>query len=136
MADISIYNVPELGQPAGHFSHVARVRNAAERLYVAGMVANDPAGNLVGDDDFDAQAQQVFGNVEQALRSAGASWKNVVQFTTYLTRATDVTKWRTFRSREFAKWFPDGKYPPNTLLIIDRLASESYLLEVQTIAEL
>jgi len=136
MADISIYNVPELGQPSGHFSHVARVRNATERLYIAGMVASDPSGNLVGDDDFDAQATQVFGNIEKALRSAGASWRNVVQFTTYLTRATDVKKWRAFRSKEFAKWFPDGKYPPNTLLIIDRLASESYLLEVQTVAEM
>jgi enamine deaminase RidA (YjgF/YER057c/UK114 family) len=136
MADISIYNVPELGQPAGQFSHVARVRNGTERLYIAGMVAHDPAGHLVGEDDFDAQAKQVFGNIEQALRSAGASWQNVVQFTTYLTRATDVKHWRAFRSREFARWFPDGKYPPNTLLIIDRLAAEAYLLEVQTIAEL
>ena len=136
MADITIYNVSELGQPSGHFSHVARVRNAAERLYIAGMVAADPQGALVGEDDFEAQALQVFGNIEKALRSAGASWKNVVQFTTYLTRTTDVKKWRAFRSREFAKWFPDGKYPPNTLLIIDRLAAESYLIEVQTIAEL
>ena len=136
MADISIYNVPELAQPAGHYSHVARVRNAAERLYIAGMVANDATGNLVGEDDFDAQAVQVFRNIEQALQSGGASWRNVVQFTTYLTRATDVTKWRAFRQREFVKWFPDAKYPPNTLLVIDRLAAESYLIEVQTIAEL
>src|SRR5262245_39433849 len=136
MADISIYNVPELGQPAGHFSHVARVRNAAERLYIAGMVAADAGGKLVGEDDFDAQAAQVFRNIETALRSAGASWANVVQFTTYLTRSGDVKKWRAFRSREFAKWFPGGKYPPNTLLIIDRLAAETFLIEVQTIAEI
>lgn len=136
MADIAIYNVPELGQPAGHYSHVARVRNAAERLYIAGMVANDASGNLVGEDDFDAQATQVFRNIEIALQSAGAHWRNVVQFTTYLTRAGDVKKWRAFRQREFLKWFPDGKYPPNTLLIIDRLAAETFLIEVQTIAEI
>ncbi|RPI45200.1 MAG: RidA family protein [Betaproteobacteria bacterium] len=136
MADISIYNVPELAKPAGHYCHVARVRNAAERLYIAGMVANDASGNLVGEDDFDAQATQVFRNIEQALRSSGASWRNVVQFTTYLTRAGDVKQWRAFREREFAKWFPDAAYPPNTLLIIDRLAAETYLIEVQTIAEI
>ena len=136
MAEISIYNVPELGQPAGHFSHVARVRNAAERLYIAGMVAADGGGKLVGEGDFDAQAAQVFRNIEAALRSAGASWGNVVQFTTYLTRSDDVQKWRAFRSREFTKWFPGGKYPPNTLLIIDRLAAEAFLIEVQTIAEI
>jgi enamine deaminase RidA (YjgF/YER057c/UK114 family) len=136
MADISIYNVKELGQPAGHYSHVARVRNAQERLYIAGMVANDASGNLVGEDDFDAQAMQVFRNIELALRSAGAHWGNVVQFTTYVTRSGDVKKWRAFRQREFTKWFPDAKYPPNTLLVIDRLAAESYLIEVQTVAEL
>jgi enamine deaminase RidA (YjgF/YER057c/UK114 family) len=136
MANISIYNVPELGQPAGHYSHVARVRNAQERLYVAGMVANDASGNLVGEDDFYAQAAQVFRNIEAALRSAGAGWRDVVQFTTYLTRAGDVKKWRAFRAREFVKWFPDGKYPPNTLLVIDRLAAETFLIEVQTVAEL
>ena len=136
MAEISIHNIPELGKPAGHYCHVARVRNASERLYIAGMVANDASGNLVAEDDFEAQALQVFRNIEQALRSNGASWRNVVQFTTYLTRADDVKHWRSFRSREFAKWFPDAKYPPNTLLIIDRLATEQYLLEVQTIAEL
>jgi len=30
--------------------------------------------------------------------------------------------------------FPDGKYPPNTLLVIDRLVQEQFLIEVQTIA--
>jgi enamine deaminase RidA (YjgF/YER057c/UK114 family) len=135
MADISIYNVPGLAQPAGQYSHVARVRNAAERLYIAGMIANDSNGRLVGEGDFDAQALQVFRNIEQALQSAEASWSDVVQFTTYLTRADDISKWRAFREREFGKWFPDAKYPPNTLLVIDRLASESFLIEVQTIAE-
>ena len=32
--------------------------------------------------------------------------------------------------------FPDGKYPPNTLLIIDRLVQEQFLIEVQTVAAL
>jgi enamine deaminase RidA (YjgF/YER057c/UK114 family) len=136
MADISIYNVPELGQPSGHFSHVARVRNAAERLYIAGMVASDASGKVVGENDFDAQAAQVFLNIEAALKSAGASWRDVAQFTTYLTRAEDIPKWRAFRQRVFAQWFSDGRYPPNTLLVIDRLAAEAYLIEVQTIAEL
>jgi enamine deaminase RidA (YjgF/YER057c/UK114 family) len=136
MADISIYNVPSLGQPSGHFSHVARVRNASERLYIAGMVANDAGGKLVGAGDFEAQASQVFRNIEGALASAGATWHDVVQFTTYLTRAADIPAWRDFRSREFSRWFPDAKYPPNTLLVIDRLAADSYLIEVQTIAEI
>lgn len=135
MADIDIYNVPALAQPAAHYSHVARVRNASERVYIAGMVATDAGGTTVGEGDFEAQAAQVFRNIELALQSARATWSDVVQFTTYLTRAEDIPRWRAFRQREFGRWFPDGKYPPNTLLVISRLGSESFLLEVQTIAE-
>jgi len=136
MADIDIYNVPELGQPAAQYCHVARVRNASERLYIAGMVAANADGTPVGENDFDLQAAQVFRNIELALNSAGANWSNVVQFTTYLTRAEDIARWRAFRQRTFARWFQDAKYPPNTLLVINRLASESFLIEVQTVAEL
>jgi enamine deaminase RidA (YjgF/YER057c/UK114 family) len=39
-----------------------------------------------------------------------------------------------FRLREFPKMFPEDKYPPNTLLIVDRLVKEAFLVEVQTIA--
>ncbi|MBM3386018.1 MAG: RidA family protein, partial [Betaproteobacteria bacterium] len=40
------------------------------------------------------------------------------------------------RLREFPRMFPDGKYPPNTLLVVDRLVQEQFLVEVQTIAAL
>lgn len=83
-AEIKIYNAAELGTPLGAYSHVTRVR-AQEYLFIAGMLATDKAGNMIGKGNFDAQAAQVFDNVRAALASAGASWKNVVQFTTYLT---------------------------------------------------
>ena len=84
--------------------------------------------------DFESQCAQVFRNVEAALKSAGASWANVVQFTTYLVHSQDIPKFMAFRLREFPKMFPNGKYPPNTLLIVDRLVKEQFLVEVQTIA--
>jgi len=60
----------------------------------------------------------------------------VVQFTTYLVHSQDIAKFMQFRLREFPRMFPNGAYPPNTLLIIDRLVGEQYLLEVQTVAAL
>jgi enamine deaminase RidA (YjgF/YER057c/UK114 family) len=132
-ADINIYNPSELGPPMGQYSHVTRVK-ANEFLFIAGMLAGDAAGNIVGADDFDAQTTQVFRNVEAALKSAGASWRNVVQFTTFLVHSQDIPKFMAFRLREFPKMFPDGKYPPNTLLMVDRLVQEPFLVEVQTVA--
>ena len=70
------------------------------------------------------------------FEAAGAGWKNVVQLTTYLVHSQDIARLRNFRSREYPRLFPDGAYPPNTLLVVDRLAQESYLLEVQAIAAL
>ncbi len=128
MADIKIGNVDALGQPLGQYSHLTRVKNATETLYIAGMLAPG--------DDFDAQCSGVFRQVETALKSAGAGWANVAQFTTYLVHSQDIPKFMAWRLREFPRMFPDGKYPPNTLLIIDRLVGEQFLIEVQTIAAL
>lgn len=128
MAEIRIQNVEALGRPLGQYSHLTRVKNAAETLYIAGMLAPG--------DDFDAQCSGVFRQIETALKSAGAGWGDVVQFTTYLVHSQDIPKFMSWRLREFPKLFPDGKYPPNTLLVIDRLVGEPYLIEVQTIAAL
>ncbi len=126
MAEIKIENVEALGKPLGQYSHMARVKGAHETLYIAGMLA---AG-----DDFDAQCTGVFRQIETALRSAGAGWGNVAQFTTYLVHSQDIPKFMAWRLREFPRMFPDEIYPPNTLLILDRLVQEQFLVEVQTIA--
>jgi enamine deaminase RidA (YjgF/YER057c/UK114 family) len=135
-AEIAILNPEGLGRPLGQYSQVTRVRNASEWLFIAGQLSTDVAGNVVGVDDFDAQCVQVFKNIEAALKSQGAGWKNVVQFTTYLVHSQDIPKFMAFRKREFPKLFPDGKYPPNTLLMIDRLVGEPFLVEVQPVAAL
>jgi enamine deaminase RidA (YjgF/YER057c/UK114 family) len=135
-AEIKMFNPDTLGKPLGQYSHIARVKGAGELVFIAGQIATDKAGNLVGADDFDAQCAQVYRNIETALRAVGGGWKNVVQFTTYLVHSQDIPKLRAFRQREFSRYFPDGAYPPNTLVIIDRLVNESYLLEIQTVAAL
>jgi len=132
-AELDIYNPEELGPPMGQYTHVTRVK-ASEFLFIAGMLAGDARGNVIGEGDFDAQTAQVFRNIEAALKSAGASWSNVVQFTTYLVHSQDIPKFMAFRLHEFPKMFGDRKYPPNTLLVVDRLVKEHFLVEVQTIA--
>jgi enamine deaminase RidA (YjgF/YER057c/UK114 family) len=127
MAEIKITNVDALGKPLGQYSHLTRVK-ASEFLFIAGMLA--PGA------DFDAQCSGVFAQIAEALKSAGAGWPNVVQFTTYLVHSQDIPKFMAWRLREFPQLFPSGAYPPNTLLIIDRLVQEQFLIEVQTVAAL
>ena len=135
MAEVKILNVAELGTPLGQYSHLARVK-ASETLYIAGMLASDAAGNVVGAGDFDAQCVQVFANLEAALRSQGAGWGNVAQFVTFLVHSQHIPNFMAYRLREFPRFFPDRRWPPNTLLVVDRLVKEDFLVEVQAIAAL
>jgi enamine deaminase RidA (YjgF/YER057c/UK114 family) len=134
MAQIRIFNPNGLNRPPGTYTHIAHAK-AQEIVFIAGQVSADSSGALVGKGNFDAQCAQVFANIHTALRSVNADWSNVVQFTSYLVRAEDAAPFRTWRGREFPKMFPGGA-PPNTLLIISRLADPDYLLEVQTVAAL
>jgi enamine deaminase RidA (YjgF/YER057c/UK114 family) len=133
MADIKIYSPDTLGTPLGQYSQMTRVK-ASEYLFIAGQLATDRSGTIVGVDDFDAQCRQVFANIHAALASAGAGWANIVQFTTYLVHSQDIPKFMAYRTREFPSMFPNRAYPPNTLLMVDRLVQEPFLVEVQTIA--
>ena len=134
MPDIKFLNPDALGKPLGQYSHITRVK-ASEFLFIAGQVAIKD-GNVVGADDFDAQCVQVFANIEAALKSQGATFANAVEFTTYMVHSQDIPKFMKYRLREFPRLFPNGAYPPNTLLMIDRLVNEAFLIEVQTVAAL
>jgi len=135
MAEIKIFSPDVLGRPLGQYSQITRVK-ASEFVYIAGQLATNRDGAIIGADDFDAQCTQVFANIETALKSVGAGWGNVVEFTTYLVHSQDIPKFMTYRTREFPQFFPDGAYPPNTLLMVDRLVQEPFLVEVKTIAAL
>lgn len=131
MVEIKIFNPDSLGKPLGQYSQITRVK-ASEFIYIAGQVGADKDGKVGA--DFDAQCAQTFANIEAALKSCGAGWGNVVEFTTYLVHSQDIPKFMQFRLREFPRMFPNGAYPPNTLLMIDRLVKEELLVEVQTVA--
>ena len=68
------------------------------------------------------------------MAAEGAGWGNVVQFTTYMVHSQHISKLMEFRLREFPKLFPNAAYPPNTLLMVDRLVQEEFLVEEKTIA--
>ena len=131
MSDVKLINPDTLIAPMGQYSHIARVK-AGELLFIAGQVGADEDGNAPV--DFDGQCALVFANLGAALASQGASFANVVQFTTYLVRADDIASLRQYRTREFPRLFGGRGYPPNTLLIIDRLVREDFLIEVSAIA--
>jgi len=105
MPDIKILNPETLGKPLGQYSQITRVR-ASEFLFIAGQVGADKDGKTAS--DFDGQCAQVFANIGAALASQGASFANIVEFTTYLVHSQDIAKFMAYRSREFPKLFAGG----------------------------
>ena len=133
MPDIKLLNPDTLGKPLGPYSQIARVK-ASEFLFIAGQVGVDTAGKAEA--SFDAQCSRTFANIGAALASQGAGFANIVEFTTYMVHSQDIPLFMAWRQREFPKLFPSGGYPPNTLLIIDRLVREDLLIEVSAVAAL
>ena len=132
---VTYLNPPSAPPPQGMYSHVARMQ-PGELAFIAGQVAIDAKGNPLGIGDFAAQVGPVFENLGNILQDLGADFESIVQFTTFMTSADYIPVWMKERAVLFPKLFPGGKYPPNTLLVIDRLVKPEFLLEVEAIARL
>ena len=85
-ANAKFINPPTMHQPTG-YTHVVEVTEGRP-IYIAGQIALDPAGELVGPGDIRAQARQVFENLQTALRSVGAGFEQVVKLNLYLVDTT------------------------------------------------
>ena len=131
----TMLNPSVVSKPLGRYSQLARVR-AGELLILAGQVAVDADGNFIGRGDIAVQVRQVYKNIGSILESAGASFGNVVQFTTYLAGRELVEPFLEARNKIVDGLYPEGDFPPSTLLIIDGLMDEEMLCEVTTIAAL
>lgn len=121
--------------PPGRYSHGCIVE-ARRLMVVAGQIAVDRRGKVIGPGDFTRQFNQVYRNLGAILREYGAGFDDVVQFTTYLVNSRDLPAFHTLRARLYKKLYPKGDYPPNTLLVIDRLVLEDLLLEVEALVAL
>jgi len=131
----TIFNPKTLVKPMAPYSYAAIVE-ARRFLIIAGQVAIDKKGKVVGKGDLERQFNQVYANLGAVLKAAGATFQNVVQFTTFLVNSRDIPAFGKARNTLYKKIFPRGDYPPNTLLVIDRLFMEDLLLEVEAIAAL
>jgi reactive intermediate/imine deaminase len=121
-------NPPALSRPTG-YTHVVEVTGPVKTIYLAGQIAFDKDGNVVGAGDMKAQAEQVFKNLEAALAAAGAKFSDVVKMNTYVTDMDKAPAVREVRAR----YFPDTT-PASTLVQVARLARPELMLEIEVIA--
>lgn len=126
-AAIERMNPQGLSTPTG-YSHIVSARGG-RTVYIAGQVALDAQGRVVGAGDLAAQTRQVFANLDIALKAAGATFANVVKTNYYLRDATQVAVIREIRSKYFTK-----ELPASTLVEVPRLANPDFLIEIEVIA--
>ena len=122
-----------LGPTFGMYSH-GMVAPGGELVVVAGQVGADRAGKLIGPGDVVAQTRQAFENVRAVLEAAGSGVGQIVRFQTFLTHAADIEGFMQARKELFPRYFPDGVYPPNTLLVVSRLVVPELLVEIEAMA--
>lgn len=123
-------NPKGLVKPAG-YTHVV-IAPDGRTAYIAGQVAFDSAGQVVGERDFAAQAEQVYRNLQRALESVGGSMGDLVKTTTFITDAKYVPVLREVRSRRLSSRQP----PANTLIVVAGLARPEFLIEIEGVAVL
>jgi 2-iminobutanoate/2-iminopropanoate deaminase len=122
---------PGLGAPLGMYTHASVGRG--DLVAVAGQVGMDAQGRLAGL-DLASQARQAYDNLRIVLAAAGCGYSDVLKMTTYLVSEDLIGEFMNARSVIFAELYPDGGYPPNTLVIVSRLVEPDLLFEVEALA--
>lgn len=117
--------------PANGYTHVV-VAKPGKLVFIAGQVANDKQGKLVGKDDLKVQATQVFENLKSALAASGATFNDVVKINWYIKsyKPELLPILRDVRNMYINKSAP----PASTLVGVASLFQEDYLLEVEAVA--
>lgn len=133
MTDLVQYLNPPGACPAqGLYSHVGKAAGS-DLLFVAGQLSVAADGSVAGKGDFAKQFHQVFSNLGDVLKGLGCTYDDVVKFTTFIVHSQDIDQFMELRAALFPKLFKGPLYPPNTLLVVDRLVKEAFVIEVEAI---
>ena len=133
--DRTVITSSQAPQPLGAYSLGMSV-SPGRLVYIAGQVGVDSTGALVGKGDAAAQTRQVFENIGHVLAAADADFSNVVEFTTYVVGRPSIQGYLQGRSEVYPDLFPNGDFPPNTLLVVEGLVNEDFLVEIKAVAAL
>ena len=117
-----------LPKPVGPYSNVV-TSPPGKLVFVAGQVALDADGNVVGEGDVVAQTRQVMENIRLALEAAGATFDDVVKITNYITDVNEFSKMAAVR-REYLR----EPYPTSTLIEVQALMFPELLIEIEATA--
>ena len=109
--------------------HISQGFRVDDLIFLSGQAALNQAGEIVGEGDFDAQAEQVFRNLQQLLEVAGSGLDQVIKVTIYLTDMSNFPRIVELRQ----KWF-SRPWPADTIVEVSSLALPELMIEIEAIA--
>jgi enamine deaminase RidA (YjgF/YER057c/UK114 family) len=121
--------IPDTMPKSVGYSQVATV-SGGRLVFVAGQVALDTAGNVVGKDDVRAQVQQVFENLKAAVEAAGGTFSDVIKLNSYFLDLSCLPVFREVRDQYINLQNP----PVSTAVQVPRLFRPEFLVEVEAVA--
>src|SRR5690242_7311877 len=101
-ARLRFLNPPTLSVPPS-YSQVVEITSPGRLIYIAGQLALDGDGKLVGSGDFRAQAVRTFENLKLALAAVGAGLEDVVKVNNYLVDISHLPIFREIRESYFGR---------------------------------
>lgn len=122
-----LVNPKEIAEPAGAYSHAVEVAPSARLLFISGQIGMRPDGSVPG--GVEAQAEQVWKNIEAILAEAGMRSSDLVKITALLTRAEDFPVYAAGRAR-----YLGPSRPAATTYVVDALARSNWVVEVEAVA--
>jgi enamine deaminase RidA (YjgF/YER057c/UK114 family) len=130
----AVADLPEpaiVGPPCAASPPTTKValRDGGHWVVVAGQVARDAAGDVVGKGDMRAQIEQVGKNVDACLDAGGATVKDVVFTVNYVTQPAEFDKYADLRERYFGPPSPKSATVP-----VPQLANPDLLVQVEAFA--
>ncbi len=123
--DIQRKNPEGMTQPTA-YTHLVKFDKF---LFIAGQVALDAEGNVIGAGDMKAQVRQILENLKTILASEGADFSNIVKINTF---TTDIEAF--FETGDIRREYFGSNAPASTLVQIERLARPVFLVEIEAIA--
>jgi enamine deaminase RidA (YjgF/YER057c/UK114 family) len=130
---LSRSNPPGVSPPTGPYSLVSTVPAGVSLAWLAGQTGRREDGTLT--EDSTSQTEDAFANLGVLMDSLGASPSDIACLRTYLTSGAQQGFYRG-RNRIFSNWYPDGDYPPNTLLVVSGLADPRAMVEIEAVLAL
>jgi 2-iminobutanoate/2-iminopropanoate deaminase len=118
--------------PSRGYSQIAEI-TSGKLVLLAGQVPHDVKDKLVGAGDFTAQVEQVFKNLDLAVRAAGGTFHNIVKINNYCVAS--VTDAQRVTYKDVRDRYINLKAPPvSTFIFVARLAQPTWLFEVDAMA--